>query len=175
MTRLYAEFSEPEALARAIERVRAAGPVRLEAYTPYASPVIERALGARRSRLGAAVLAAGLGGAAGAYGLQWLLNAHLYPLDVGGRPPHFPLAFVPITFEMGVLFASLTAFAGVLLGGRLLRLWDPSRDVEGIESATRTSFWLELETDAAGAELERLVELLREAGAINVRRPGGGR
>jgi hypothetical protein len=51
------------------------------------------------------VFAAGLGAVAGAYGLQWLLNAYLYPLDAGGRPAHFPLAFVPITFEMGVLFA----------------------------------------------------------------------
>jgi hypothetical protein len=175
MTRLYAELADPEALARAIEQVRAAGPVRVEAYTPYPSPAIERALAARPPRLGVAVFAAGLGAAAGAYGLQWLLNAYLYPLDVGGRPPHFPLAFVPIAFEMGVLFASLTAFAGVIAGGRLLRLWHPSRDVDGIESATHTRAWLELETAATGAELDRLIEILRDAGALAVRRPEGTR
>jgi hypothetical protein len=171
--RLYAEFTEPAALARAIERAREAATVRVEAYTPYPSHEIERALAARPSRLSAVVLAAGLGAAAGAYGLQWLLNAYLYPLDVGGRPPHFPLAYVPITFEMGVLFASLAAFLGVIFGGRLLRLWDPSRDVEGIESATGSRFWLELETDADPHAVEALIEILRGAGAITVRRAGG--
>jgi Protein of unknown function (DUF3341) len=173
MTRLYAEFSDPEALVRALAPARDVGAVPVEAYAPYPSHALERALGAPRSRLSIAVLAAGLGGAAGAYGLQWLLNAYLYPLDVGGRPAHFPLAFVPITFEMGVLFASLTAFLGVLVGGRLLRLWDPSRDVEGIESATATRCWLELETDASGPALESLTALLRDAGALAVRRAGG--
>jgi hypothetical protein len=173
MTRLYAELADPEALVGAVAAARAAGATPVEVYAPYPSHAVERALGAPRSRLSVAVLAAGLGGAAGAYGLQWLLNAYLYPLDVGGRPPHFPLAFVPITFEMGVLFASLTAFLGVLVGGRLLRLWDPSRDVDGIESATATRCWLELETDASGPDLEELIEILRQAGALAVRRAGG--
>jgi hypothetical protein len=161
-----------EAVVRAIDRARAGGATPIEAYTPYPSREVERALAARPSRLAPVVFAAGVGGAAGAYGLQWLLNGYLYPLDVGGRPPHFPLAFVPIAFEMGVLFASLTAFLGVIAGGRMLRLWDPSRDVEGIESATCTRCWLELETEAAGPELDRLTAALRDAGAIAVHRGG---
>jgi hypothetical protein len=167
-SRLYAEFDDPSALARAIARVREAGPVRLEAYTPYAVPEIERALATRKSRLSTAVLAAGFGAAAGAYGLQWLLNAYLYPLDAGGRPPHFPLGFVPITFEMGVLFASLTAFISVVIGGRLLRLWHPSSEAIGIESATGMNFWLEV--IAVDPEDEsRLGDVLRDAGALAVR------
>jgi len=114
------------------------------------------------------VLVAGLAAAAGAYGLQWLLNAYLYPLETGGRPPHFPLAFVPITFEMGVLFASLTAFVGVLVGGRLLRLWHAVFDVHGIESATGTHVWLEIEV-ADDANVDALAAMLRRAGAIQIR------
>lgn len=167
---VYAEFAESSAVPKAIEKVRAWGPAELETYSPYPIPRIEGALAARRSRLSLAVLAAGLGGAAGAYGLQWLLNAYLYPLDVGGRPPHFPLAFVPITFEMGVLFASLTAFVGVLVGGRLMRLWHSVFEVHGIESATGSHVWLEI-TVPDDADLVQLGELLRAAGAIQVRSP----
>jgi hypothetical protein len=165
--RLYAEFDDPAALVEAIRRARAAAHVLVDAYTPYPSPEIEHALAAAPSRLSTAVLAGGFGAAAGAYGLQWLLNAYLYPLDVGGRPAHFPLAFVPITFEMGVLFAALTAFAYVVIGARLLRLWYPSAEVEGIESATGTRFWLEvtpLEGDA-----DRVRDILRQAGARAIR------
>jgi len=169
MIRWYAEFTDPGALAGAIAQVRTWGAARLEAYTPYPAPEVERALGAPPSRLSIAVLAAGLGAAAGAYGLQWLLNAYLYPLDVGGRPPHFPLAYVPITFEMGVLFAALTAFASVLVRGRLLRPWHPVFEIEGIESATETRCWLEIEPPA-GADPNQLVAVLGEAGALSIHR-----
>lgn len=172
-TRVFAEYDEPTDLARGIDAARAWGPVRLEAYTPYPVPAIERALAAPPSRLSPAVFAAGLGAAAGAYGLQWLLNAYLYPVDIGGRPNHFPLAFVPITFEMGVLFASLTAFVGVILGGRMLRLWHHVFDVDGIESATGTQFWLEIDPIASEGDLEALTAALHRTGARVVRRGGG--
>jgi len=150
MSRSFIELPDATRLARAIRLVRERGATYVEAYTPYPVPEVEEALGARPSRLSVAVLVIGLGAAATTYGLQWLLNAYLYPIDVGGRPAHFPLSYVPITFEMGVLFASLTAFVSVLVGGRLVRLWDPSRDVGGIESATGTGFWLEVDgVDAA--------------------------
>ncbi len=145
MSRSFIELPNAARLAGAIRLVRERGATYVEAYTPYPVPAVEEALGARHSRLSTAVLVVGLAAAAGTYGLQWLLNAYLYPIDVGGRPAHFPLAYVPITFEMGVLFASLTAFVSVLVGGRLVRLWDPSREVHGIESATGTGFWLEVD------------------------------
>ncbi|MGE0871868.1 MAG: DUF3341 domain-containing protein [Kofleriaceae bacterium] len=145
MIRVYAEYATASELLAAIERLVPDRLGRIEAYTPYPVPGIDRALGARPSRLSISVFAGGMGAAATAYGLQWLLDGYLYPLDVGGRPPHFPLAFVPITFEMGVLFASLTAVAAVLIGGRLARLWHHSNEVEGIESSTASGFWLELE------------------------------
>lgn len=165
--RIYAEYDEPGALVRAIADARAWGDVAVEAYTPYPVPAIDRAVGDRRSWVSYPVLAAGLGAAAGAYGLQWLLDAYLYPLDVGGRPPHFPLSFVPITFEMGVLFAAFAAVTAVFVGGKLLRLWDPSRDVPGIESATSTHFWLELEV-ARDSDHERLVEIVRATEPLRV-------
>lgn len=171
MIRLYAEYADPDALARAVPDVRAWRPTRMEAYLPYPSAAVERALAEPPSRLSRFVLAAGLGAAAGAYGLQWLLNAYLYPLDAGGRPAHFPLAFVPITFEMGVLFASITAVASVIVGGRLLRLWHPSNDVDGMETATATKFWLEAQFPGSTTEreIERMIARLREGGAIAVR------
>jgi hypothetical protein len=167
--KLYAEYDDPMRLARAIPAVRAWGSVRFDAFLPYPVAAIDRALGGRPSRLSRAVLAAGLGAAIAAYTLQWLLNAYLYPLDVGGRPAHFPLAYVPITFEMAVLFASLTAFASVVVGARLLRLWDPSRGVEGIESATLTGFWLVVEPVDPEPDLESLRGLLVASGARALR------
>lgn len=169
-THVFAEYEDPAALAHAISEVRAWGSVRVEAYSPYFVPEVERALGARPSRVPLVVLIAGLAGAAGAYALQWLLNAYLYPLNVGGRPPHFPLAFVPITFEMGVLLAATGAVVAVLVGARLLRLWHPSSEVIGIESATGWRFWLEAVPVDRTADVEALVATVQRTQPLALRR-----
>jgi ActD protein len=142
---LLVEFESSQRLAQALTELRRIGYRRLKAYTPYSTPEVRKALELPRSRLPIVVFAVGALGALGAYGLQWYLVGHLYPLDVGGRPPHMPLAFVPITFEMGVLLAGFTAFFGVFVLARLVRLWHPVFEVDGFESASRDRFWLRVD------------------------------
>lgn len=163
MTRsLLFEFDTPTALAQAARLLRERGHRALDAYAPYSTEEVREALDQGPSRLPIAVFCAALLGAAGAYGLQYYTTAYLYPLDVGGRPPHMPLAYVPITFEMGVLAAAATAFFGVLVLGRLVKLWDPVFEIAGFESASVDHFWLRvddegaLDPDAVRAELAPL-------------------
>ncbi len=141
---LLAEFDDPARLCAAIVDLRVQGFRRLDAYTPYPVHEVEDALALDGSPVAWAVLAGGVAGAAGAYALQWLLVARLYPLNAGNRPPHFPLAFVPITFEMGILFAALAALLAVLVLGRLFSLWHPVFEAEGFEGASRDRHWLEI-------------------------------
>jgi hypothetical protein len=158
---LLVEFESSRRLAEALRALRAQGHHRLKAYTPYSTPEVREALALPRSRLPLFVFLGGLAGAGGAYFLQWYLVAHLYPLDVGGRPPHLPLAFVPITFEMGVLLAGITAFLGVFVLGRLVRLWHPVFEVEAFESASVDRFWLRIDAsdpDFDAQALARAVE-----------------
>ena len=164
------EFESPHALARAIVELRAQGYRDLDAHTPYSTERVRQALGEGRSRLPGVVLLAGLGGAGAAYGLQYLLVAQLYPLNVGGRPAHFPLAFIPITFEMGVLAAALAAFFGALTAGRLVKLWDPVFEAEGFESASIDHFWVRVGGADPRFNRDELEQSLRELGARRVRR-----
>jgi hypothetical protein len=166
--RLLGEYLDPEKLFGALATLRREGYTRVEVYAPYPLHGLDEALGARPSRLPRAVFVVGVCAAASAYGLEWLLNAYLYPLDVGGRPPHFPFAFVPITFEMGVLFAGFTAFFGVLVLGRLGRLWQPIFEVDRIESVTRDGFWLEIRGEDPRFDRDATAETLRRGGAVRV-------
>lgn len=168
--RVLAELESEEAIAAAIRRIRDAGYHDLEVYLPFPSLIVEDALDRRPSRLPLAIFGVGIGAAAGAYLLQYFLVGYLYPLVVGGRPPHFPLAFVIITFEMGVLFAGLTAFFGTLLLGRLFRLVDRVQGTPGFESVTRDRYWLEVSSLHGDAEVQRARQILSESGALAIER-----
>ena len=151
-----AEYADPAALANAIRTLRERGFDQIEAYTPVPVPELDGVLGRRRSPLAIAAGLGGLGGVIGGYGLQWLLDAYLYPVDTGGRPPHMPLAFVPISIEMGCLFAGVCVFLAWLFSARSFRLWAPIDEMPGFASATRDGFWLAVETDWPGLALEAL-------------------
>lgn len=164
-----AEFCSQDALLSAIDGLLAARVRRIETFTPVACPEVDARLGRGPSRVPVAMLVGGLVGAGGAYGLQWLITAYLYRVHVGGRPPHFPLAYVPITFEMGVLLAAITGFIGVIAAGRLLRLWSPLFEVTGFESATNDRYWLAVDRCDPAYDPEQAALLLRAHGARQVR------
>ena len=168
-----AELPGEQALVRAVGKVRGRGWTRLEAYTPYHVEGLEEALGKRRSPLAIATAAGALVGAIGAYLLQWFLVAYLYPVDSGGRPPHMPLAYVPITIEMGFLFGGFASFFGVLFAARLVKLWEPVDDVPGFASATRDGFWLAIGHDDPRFDALAIESELAAAGATRVTWFGG--
>lgn len=165
---LLAEFTEPGAMVTAARRMHERGYRQLDAYTPYPLAEAEEALALRRSRLPVLVFVMGMAGAAGAYFLQWFLDGYLYPLDVGNRPPHMPLAFMIITFEMGILVAAFTGFFGVLVRAGATRLWDPVFEVEGFERASIDRFFLEVDTRDPLFDERGTAQQLEELGALRV-------
>src|SRR4030095_13854024 len=116
---ILAQFATPADLYHACERVRDAGFTRGEPHTPFPVHGLEGAMGIRRSPLPLIVLVSGLTGAALGFGLQWWVHASAYPLVISGKPLLAWPAYIPITFELGVLFAALGAVLGMLALHRL--------------------------------------------------------
>ena len=168
-----AEFADEASLLAAVRALRDHGWTRLEAFSPYPAPAIETALGMPRSPLSVAAGVGALAGAAGAYFLQWYLVAYLYPIDLGGRPPHMPLPFVIITVEMGFLLGALSVFVAFLVVSRLFTLWDPIFEVPGIESATRDCFWIAVSAADPAFDRDQVHEVLRHSDARRVASFGG--
>jgi hypothetical protein len=162
-----AEFESPEALLDAIRAVRALGYAKLDAYTPFPVHGIDEALGAKRSQLGWLVLACGLLGVAAALLMQWWTGTVGYPLVIGGKP-FFALQFsVPITFELGVLFAAFGAVLGMLLTNGLPRFYHPIFQHSRFEHATGDAFLLAIEASSGAFNADEALEALRAAGALH--------
>ncbi len=156
------EFTEQAALLDAARALRAKGVGGLDLHSPYPLHGAEEALGLRRSTVPIVALVAGVTGAVTGYVLQWWTVGVDWPLNVGNRPPHSPPAFIPVTFELGVLFAALSIFFGLLFAYfKFPRVHHPVFEVEQFRSATIDGLWISAavgRTDADGvaAELRRL-------------------
>ena len=169
---LLAEFESPGALLAAAEQVRDAGYRRIDAHTPYPVEGLPEALGLKPTRLPLLVLLGGLAGGSGAYLMQYYAMAIHYPLNVGGRPLHSWPMFVPITFELTVLVAGLTAVIGMLALNGLPMPYHPLFNVGRFALATRDRFFLSV--DARDARFDRgdTARLLRSLGAREVSEVG---
>ena len=161
-------FNSPDALLKAIHHVKAHKLGRLETYTPYPVHGIDEALELRRSPLGGMVLVMGILGAVTALGFQYWISAVDYPIVTGGKPPWSWEAFVPIMFEVMVLFATFTAGLGMLLLlNKLPFFGHPLLGSKAIRSITRDRFALAVEADPE-LDAEAARAALLEAGATEI-------
>ena len=142
---LLAEFSNHEDLLRAAETAYAAGFRKMDAFAPFPVEGLPEALG-KKTRLPLLVLIGGIIGGVGAYYMEWYANAVSYVINIGGRPIHSWPAFIPITFELTVLAAGLTAFFFSLGLSGLPRPHHPLFNVPEFERASQDRFFLCIET-----------------------------
>jgi hypothetical protein len=162
------EFATPQAMLDAVRRLRELGYPNLDTHTPYPVEGTSEALGLSSSRVPLLTLIGGLGGATLGYLLQWFCNAWDWPLNVGGRPPHSPPAFVPITFEVGVLLGGFGAFFGSLALMGLPRPHHPIFELDAFQSAAIDHFWVSLEFEATELGVRDPARDVTECGALEV-------
>lgn len=100
-------FDEEDTLFAAVKKVRTAGYKIHDVYTPYPVHGLDKALGLRETSLHTAGFIYGITGTTTAIsGISWIFTKD-WPLNIGGKP-HFALpAWVPIMFELTVLFAAV--------------------------------------------------------------------
>jgi hypothetical protein len=143
---LLAEFENPEELVVAVRRARVAGYRRMDAYTPFPVEGVAEELGFHRTALPLVVLVGGVIGCAGGFLLQYWISAIDYPLNVGGRPLNSWPAFIPVTFELTILFAALAAVLGMLGLNGLPMPYHPLFNNPRFALATRNRFFLCIES-----------------------------
>ncbi len=157
------EFDREDALLAATKDLRARGYVIRDAYTPYAVHGLDAAMGLKRSRLPLVCLLFGLFGAIAKLTFQIWTSAVDWPLNVGGKPLASVPAFVPVTFEVTVLFAGLGTVAAFLI---LSKLWPSKRPAVSYRRSTDDRFVLVLEQSDASFDPVEVERLCRRMGAV---------
>lgn len=142
---LMGEFDSPETLLAAAQGAYAKGFRRMDAYSPFPIDGLAEAIGFHSSRVPFLVLIGGIIGCFSGFFLQYWVSVIDYPINVGGRPLNSWPSFIPVTFEVTILFAALSAFFGVLVLNGLPMPYHPVFNVERFELASRNRFFLCIE------------------------------
>lgn len=142
---LLAQYTDPESLVRAAQRAYEEGYRKMDAYSPFPVEGLAEAIGFKKNGLPLLVLAAGILGAVTAYSMMYFSAVIHYPLNVGGRPLHSWPAFVPITFELTILFAAFAAVLGMLGLNGLPMPYHPVFNAKTFGQASRSRFFLCIE------------------------------
>jgi hypothetical protein len=163
-----AEFENPTDLVAAARRVYAAGYRRINGYSPYPIEELSEAIGFTHTSLPLIVFIGGLIGALAGFFMQYWIEVIDYPLNVGGKPFNSWPAFIPITFEMTVLFAAFAAVLGMLVLNKLPQPYHPVFNVPNFAMATRDRFFLAVEANDPKFDHAEVVALLKSLDALEV-------
>ncbi len=165
---ILAEFATPADVYRASERVRDAGFTRWDAHSPFPVHGLSRAMGLRRSVLPWIVLVMALTGAAAGFVLQWWVHTSAYPLVISGKPFFTWPAFIPVTFEVAVLFGALGAVFGMFGLNRLPMHHHPLFKSKVFERVTDDAFFISIESGDPRFDPSATGKLLESLGARSV-------
>lgn len=177
---MIAEFDSPEELLTAAEKTRDAGYIKIDAYSSFPIEGMVEALGQKRTKLPAAILLMGFMGTCTGLALQsWTAASDLalkmgpyifsgYPMNIGGRPMLSIPNFIPVTFEMTVLFAALTAVFGTILLNKLPMPYHPLFNSERFNLASMDKFFLCIEARDEKFDKTRTREFLAGLGPQSV-------
>ena len=158
-------FDDENTLLDSIKAIRSKGFKIDDVLTPFAVHGMEDAMGWGRSRIPTAGFICGaLGTAVALIGMGWILAVD-WPLNFGGKP-HFALpAFIPITFELTVLFSAISMVAAFLISCTLgPGITKPILD----KRITDDKFLISFDISKNNVDVNAIKSLLKETGASEV-------
>jgi hypothetical protein len=181
-TRLYglmAEFETPGDLMAAAEKVRDAGFRWWDCHTPFPVHGLDGAMGLKRTVLPWLVFGAGATGTLVAFLLQAYTNSwnfpmwagvwvHGYPFLISGKPAMSLPAFIPVMFELTILFSALATVKLMFLFNGLPMLYHPLFKSNRFRRASNDRFFIVIEARDPKFLPKRTEEFLRTLGPTSV-------
>src|SRR5580704_16177377 len=162
------EFETEHQLIHAAERAREVGYRRIEGYTPFPVEGLSEALGLKRNQVPLICLIGGLTGGLGGFFFQYWVAVIAYPLNIAGRPLNSWPAFIPVTFELTILGAALSAVLGMLALNKLPQPHHPVFNVPRFTHASSDRFFVCIEAKDPKFHIAESARLLQELHAHHI-------
>jgi hypothetical protein len=159
-------FDDEDAVLDGIKNVRNSGIKIHEVYSPFPVHGIDDALGIKKSRLPIAAFLFGMTGTACALTMQIWMLGYDWPMIIGGKNPASLPPFIPVTFEMTVLFAALGMVGTfMIVSGLKPYAWPRQFDLRSTEDKHIMAVDLAINHSKSKEEISRI---LKSAGASEV-------
>ena len=158
-------FDDEDVLMHAVPKVRNSGVKIHEVFTPFPIHGLDEALGYKRTRLGIAAFLFGMTGTATAITMiTWMLGFD-WPMNIGGKNHLPPPDYVPVTFELTVLFAALGMVFTFLLSNDI----GPGKQPKIFDlRSTDDKFIMAVNMAKNRLDAEEIESILRKNGASEV-------
>ena len=163
-----AEFASAADVYHAAEKVRDAGFQKWDVFAPFPIHGIDEAMGMKRTKLPWIVAGGAITGVSCALLMQWWMTAVDYQLVVQGKPYDAWEPFVPITFELGVLFSAFASLIGMLALNGLPRWNHPLLKNDRFLRTSDDAFAIVIEAADGKFQGEDTVAMLQDLGAGHV-------
>jgi hypothetical protein len=165
---LMAEFDDPTSLVAAAKRTYAAGYRKIDTFSPYPIEEAWEAIGQHDRRLSLIVLGGGLAGLLTGLGLQEWVHQIAYPINIAGKPLNSWPQFVPVIFELTILFAALAGAIGMIVLNGLPMPYHPVFNVARFERASRDKFFLLVESTDPKFDRMQTLDFLKTLNASEI-------
>ncbi len=159
-------FLEESKVVKAAAQTRLAGFVRFDAISPYPIHGMEEACGIKRSTIPYVTFGAGILGLSLALALVYYTSVINWPINVGGKPMFSLPAFIPIMFELTVLFAALCSVGALFYHCNMPKIDPPVID----KDLTSHKFAIFIPENDVGYSEDRISKMLKDLGAVEVKK-----
>lgn len=157
-------FNTPEEIMEAAEAAKNSKYTRYDCLTPFPLHGLDDAMGVKRSKLPWVTLVCGLAGGTLGFALQTWNHISLWPLNIAGKPLFSWPAYVPITFELTILFAAHLTVAAFWILNRF-----PNTKPKILHpDITSDKFALWIPDNSNHYNEEEVVHFIKELGASKV-------
>jgi mono/diheme cytochrome c family protein len=162
-------FDTPNSILHAAEATSNAGYKEFDVHTPYPVHGLDSAMRLKTSRIGLFTFIFGLLGVLSAVSfISWITISN-YPLVIGGKPFWSWPAFVPVSFEVTVLLASvLSTVAMIVFYFKFPNISHPLHDTAYMKRVSSDSFGISIQASDPLFDQVKVEQFLKNLGGTSV-------
>lgn len=159
-------WEQESLVVKAARKTREAGFTKFEAISAYPIHGMEEACDIKRSWIPYVTFVAGVVGLGAGLLLTWWTSVVDWPINVGGKPLFSLPAFIPIIFELTILFAALASVGALFYACKMPRIDPPVIDPD----LTSHKFAIFVPFNDIGYDEARIEKMFKELGATEVKK-----